>query len=116
VVDLSPTHTLEAGEMALVLRANVDDHFVHANVDLNLEVNPDNLVGTVVVEEVIPEDILNIMVIKVEDYNACVEVLQVDEGFSEWDEKLYAHFGQCNGEEENFGKNNWMQQCVGGMI
>jgi hypothetical protein len=116
VVDLSPTHTPEAGEIALVSGANVNDHVVHADVGLNLEVNPDNLVGLEVVEEVNPEDILNIVVVEVGDFNACVEVPHVEERVLEWDEELYAHFGQCNGEEESFGENNWMQQCVGGVI
>jgi hypothetical protein len=43
------------------------------------------------------------------DFNACVEVLHVEEGVPKWDEELYARFGQCNGEEENFGENNWIQ-------
>jgi hypothetical protein len=52
-------------EIALVSGANVDDHVVHVDVGLNLEVNPDNLVGPEVVEEVIPKDILNIVVVEV---------------------------------------------------
>jgi len=61
----------------------VDDHVVYADVGLNLEVNPDNLVGPEVVEEVIPEDILNIVVVEVGDFNACIEVPHVKEGVPE---------------------------------
>ena len=88
----------------------VDATYADGNRDVNNVVDPVNPAAGEFVEDQPAKDILNLVVVEVGDFNACVEVPNSEEGIPNLATMLIDMYSD---EEEGFGENDWAEDWFG---